>query len=225
MPDRLQHAGHPLRVVFAGQHRLVPRGGDERHGGEVVDLVRLDVVDDADQRELIEQVGGPERDAIEQMLDAPVVRGAEAAGDADHLVVVVEQQLRQVRPVLPRDPGDDCPLRHVWEPDIRRDAPAGLGERVEYRPSPGDGPNRNDPVLRPAYPRRGSQDDKVVWACRPYRGQGNRLIEGYEAAAVVRRQSKEVDVGELSRTVNPRAVEDCLVENGHVAVPVLVVPG
>ena len=65
MPDRLQHAGHPLRVVFAGQHRLIPRRRHERHRGEVVHLVRLHVVDDADQRKLIEQVGRAERHAVE----------------------------------------------------------------------------------------------------------------------------------------------------------------
>ena len=73
--------------------------------------------------------------------------------------------------------------------------------------------------------RIGSQDNEVVRACRPYRGQRNRLIEGDEAPAVVRRQAEQVDVAELSRSVNAGVIEDSLVENRDLAVPVLVVRG
>ena len=56
LAHRLEHARHPLRVELAGQHRLIPRRGHERHRREVVDLVRPHFVDHADQRELIEQI-------------------------------------------------------------------------------------------------------------------------------------------------------------------------
>ena len=66
-----------------------------------------------DQRQLIEQVGRPQRDAIEQVLDAPEVRGAQPPDDADDLVPFVEQQLGEVRPVLTGDSGDASALCHV----------------------------------------------------------------------------------------------------------------
>ena len=116
LPDRVEQARDALRVELAGQHRLIPRRGHERHRGEVVDLVRPHFVDDAQQRQLIEQVGRLQRDAIEQVLDAPEVRRARAADGADDLVALLEQQLGEVRAVLPGDSGDERALGHSGSP-------------------------------------------------------------------------------------------------------------
>ena len=113
---RFEHARHALRVELAGQHRLIPRRRHERHRREVVELVGPDVVDDADQRQLIEQVGRLERDAIEQVLDAPVVGRAGAADDPEDLVALLEQQLGEIRPVLTGDAGDECAFGHEVRP-------------------------------------------------------------------------------------------------------------
>ena len=75
--------------------------------------MRPDVLDEPHQRQLIEQVGRAQRDAIEQVLDAPEVRRARPADDAGDFVALLEEQLGEVRPVLPGDAGDDCPLSHV----------------------------------------------------------------------------------------------------------------
>jgi hypothetical protein len=74
LAHRLEQARHAHRVVLAGQQRLVPGGGDEGHRRQVVDLVRTNILDDPHQRLLIQQVARAERDAIEEVLDAPEVR-------------------------------------------------------------------------------------------------------------------------------------------------------
>ena len=66
------------------------------------------MLDGLDQRELIEQVGLQQRDAIEQVLDAPHVRRAQAADDAEHFVVFFEQQLGEIGAVLAGDARDQC---------------------------------------------------------------------------------------------------------------------
>ena len=55
---RLEDARDALRVELAGQHRLVPRRGHERHRREIVELVRLDLMKQTDERQLVEQIGG-----------------------------------------------------------------------------------------------------------------------------------------------------------------------
>ena len=72
----------------------------------------LDVLDHAHQRQLVEQIGRPQRDAIEQVLDPPQIRGARAPDDAGDFVALLEEQLREIRPVLPGDSGDDRALSH-----------------------------------------------------------------------------------------------------------------
>ena len=69
--DGVEHPRDALRVELAGEHRLIPRRRHERHGREVVDLVRPHIVDESKERQLVEQVGVPQRDAVEQVLDAP----------------------------------------------------------------------------------------------------------------------------------------------------------
>lgn len=52
-----------------------------------------DLVKDLDERQLVEQVGRPEFNPVEEMLDPPQVRGAQAADDADDdLVPLLEQE-------------------------------------------------------------------------------------------------------------------------------------
>ena len=46
----------------------------------------------------------------QQVLDAPHVRRAQAADDAEDFVALVEQQLGEVRPVLAGDAGDQRAL-------------------------------------------------------------------------------------------------------------------
>src|SRR5207344_1141946 len=71
-----------------------------------------DLLDDLEQRKLVEQIGRQQRDAIEQVIDAPVIGRAEAAGRPKDLVTLFKQQFGEVRAVLSRDARDKCALGH-----------------------------------------------------------------------------------------------------------------
>jgi hypothetical protein len=75
--------------------------------------MRADVGEHADERQLVEQIRRPERNAVEQVLDPLHIRRARAPDDSDDLIILLEQQLGEVRPVLTGDPGDNRALSHV----------------------------------------------------------------------------------------------------------------
>ena len=60
-----------------------------------------------DQRQLIEQVRLDEIDTAAQMLDAGEILRAGSAHHAEHLISLVQQQLREIGTVLPGDAGDE----------------------------------------------------------------------------------------------------------------------
>ncbi len=66
-----------------------------------------------DQGELIEQVAGPQLDAVEQVLDAPEIRRRGTSHHADHAVTLVEEELGKIRAVLPSDAGNQCSFLHA----------------------------------------------------------------------------------------------------------------
>jgi hypothetical protein len=61
---------------------------------------------------LVEQVGRDDLDPVEQMADALIRVMRRPPDHADDPVSLVQQQLGQVRSVLPGNPGDQCG-RHV----------------------------------------------------------------------------------------------------------------
>ncbi len=110
LPYGFEDPRDPLRVELPGQHRLFPGSGHERHGRQVVELVRPNIGEHADQRELVQEIRRPQLNTIEQMFDPPQIGRAGSADDADDLVAFVEEQLGQVGAVLTRDAGDDRAL-------------------------------------------------------------------------------------------------------------------
>ena len=67
-----------------------------------------------EQRRLVEEVAGHQLESILNVGDPLEVDGAGPAHHADHLVALLEQELGQVRTVLPGHPGDQRSLRHGW---------------------------------------------------------------------------------------------------------------
>lgn len=99
-------------------------------GGEVVDLVWLHLLDDADQAGGVGQVAVVEDEAaildvrvLVQVVDAVGVEEAAAALDAVHLVAFFEQQFGQIGAVLPGYAGDEgnfsCGGGHAGCPCLR----------------------------------------------------------------------------------------------------------
>ena len=74
----------------------------------------LRLFDCADQRELVEQVARDQRDAVEDVLDALVVGGGLATGEAKDFVAFVEQEFCEVGTGLASDTGDErAACRHA----------------------------------------------------------------------------------------------------------------
>ena len=78
--------------------------------------MRPDLVNEPDERQLIEQVARLDRDAVEQMLHAPEVGRARPPHRADHLVALREQQFGEVGSVLSGNTGDNGAFGHEENP-------------------------------------------------------------------------------------------------------------
>ena len=112
LADRLEQRRRADGGELRGQHRLLPRHRHERDGREVVDLVRPERAQRANERELVVHVGLDELEAVAHVREVRVARRA-AAHDAENVVAVVEQELGEQRAVLPADAGDErAAFRH-----------------------------------------------------------------------------------------------------------------
>ena len=82
-------------------------------GGQVVNFIRLVLLDQIHQRALIVQVALDDLDIVLQMLDALEGQGAGTPHHADDTIVLGEQQLGQVRAVLAGNSGNQCGGQYV----------------------------------------------------------------------------------------------------------------
>ncbi len=114
--DRLQEVHRaPARDVERGQ-RLLERDADEALRREIVNLVGLRLLDEADRAREVRQVildqmqvGMPDRAHFGETPEIDRARPTERAVDR---VTLRKQQLRQVCPILAGDAGDDRLARH-----------------------------------------------------------------------------------------------------------------
>ena len=104
--------GHVFGLLEAHRHMA--------HCAQVVDLVRLRLLHDADQVGAVRQITVVQLEALVvdmrvlvQMVHAVGVEQAGAALDAVHRVALLQQQFRQVGAVLAGDAGDECSF-HGW---------------------------------------------------------------------------------------------------------------
>ena len=119
--NRLQQPGGAQPVGVSGVLRLVEGDVDLALGRQVVDLVRLDGHHQPVEAARVRHVTVVEREAhafevrwmgVLEVVDAAAVHGRGAAHHPVNLVALVQQQLRQVGPVLAGDPGDQGALCH-----------------------------------------------------------------------------------------------------------------
>jgi hypothetical protein len=110
-PDR-SHARDVIRVLGN-----VERHAHVRLGSEVIDLVGLDLVNEAYEARRVGQVRVMQKQAhlllvgvAIEVVDALGVEGGRPAHQAVDLVALVEQLLSEEGPVLPGDAGDDGTL-------------------------------------------------------------------------------------------------------------------
>jgi hypothetical protein len=90
-----------------GGHGLIERHTDEALGSEIVDLVGLRAFEKPDAGSRVRQVVFDQRElrmvVYPQLLDAPEIDGAGSPVGPENAITLVEQQLRQVRPILTGD--------------------------------------------------------------------------------------------------------------------------
>src|SRR5215208_5279395 len=106
-PHCLEQPRDAERGHLTRKHRLLPGGRDEALRRQVVDLVGLNLIDDGEERCLVEEVCAKELDAIAEMLDAATSVRTRAACDTNDTVAKVEKVLGQIAAVLTGDAGDE----------------------------------------------------------------------------------------------------------------------
>src|SRR5262249_34130085 len=109
---RLEHPRDAERGELAREHGLIPRRLDEALRGTIGGLFRLKLLDSVRERRLVEQVSGHELDAVDEMSDPLIWSRRAATHDADDAIVLLEQQLGEIRAVLARDTSDERSACH-----------------------------------------------------------------------------------------------------------------
>ena len=115
-PDRFQHVGDRHRRDVGGKDGLPPRGRDERLRGQIVEFVRLHVLNHPYQRREVRHVGVVKPELIGNAEPAqPMIRHPEmrrAADDTMNLIALADQQLRQISSILAGDARNQSSLGH-----------------------------------------------------------------------------------------------------------------
>ena len=119
-PQRLQQPQRAECIAVGGVLRCLEAHLDVALGGEVVDLVGSDLLDQPDQAGGIGEIAVVQKEPgvglvriLVEVIDAFGVEGRGPALDPVNHIALAQQQLRQERPVLAGDAGDQCnPFRH-----------------------------------------------------------------------------------------------------------------
>jgi hypothetical protein len=114
----LQQPQRAQAIDVGGVLRLLEADGHVAHGAQVVDLVGLHLLHDAQQAGTVAQVAEVQRKGVidvgvlVQVVDTLGVEQRRTALDAVHRVAPTQQPFGQVGAVLARDAGDECGLGH-----------------------------------------------------------------------------------------------------------------
>src|SRR6185503_9570359 len=106
--DRVQAAFDSAAVERHGELGLGRRCAEGRDRGEIVDFLWSDLVDDTLQTLIVHEVGWYQRDPVREMSDAPRVVRRAGPCQAKDVVSVLQQQLSEVRAVLPGNARHEC---------------------------------------------------------------------------------------------------------------------
>ena len=107
---RLEHAEHTETGDLGGELGLRPRQLHEADGAEVVDLVRLHLLDRGDQRREVAEVAVDELERGCLVDDHLALRVVLAANEAEHLVALADQELGEESTVLSGNSRDEGSL-------------------------------------------------------------------------------------------------------------------
>ena len=82
---------------------------------QIIDFIRLRLMQNSPQRTAIGQIAIMQEQTgcrivriLVQMIDAPGIESARPPDNAVYFVILRQKKIRKIRPVLPRDTGDQC---------------------------------------------------------------------------------------------------------------------
>src|SRR3989440_10503703 len=149
--DRLEHAQHAQPGDVSRELGLFERQLHEADRAEVVDLVRLHLLDRGDQRRQVLEVALDQLERRILVLDHLGLRVRLASHEPEDLIALAGQELGHVPAVLARDPGDERAFHVVvppWEGTEASRAANSIPGRV------GAGTRRTAPPRRARRSRR-----------------------------------------------------------------------
>ena len=104
----LEHARDAQARELGREHGLAPRRRHEGLRGQVVHLVGAALLEQADERELVQEVRLSELQAMADVLQPLAIVLARSPDHAEDRVALLEKQFGEVGAVLSRDPRDEC---------------------------------------------------------------------------------------------------------------------
>ena len=107
LADRVEQPQRAHAGRVRGELRNLEADLDVTLGAEVVDLVRLDRAHEPVEDGAVGQISEDELDLTEDVVDPRRIERARPPDHPVHLVVLLEQNLREVRAVLAGDAGDE----------------------------------------------------------------------------------------------------------------------
>ena len=117
--NRFQEMERADRADLCRVHGLIEARAHVRLRAEVIDFVGFAIADDSPQVYGVEQIAVVKVEAnvlfvsvLVEVVDTLGRKDARPAHDAMHFVPLVEQQLREIRPILSGDSGNQCDFRH-----------------------------------------------------------------------------------------------------------------
>ena len=106
--DRFQHTQNADCVHFSGILRHIEGNLHMALRGQIINFIRLHQADDADHGRGIRQISVMQRDPVQDVLDTPRIGAGSPAGDAMHLIALLQKELRQIGTVLSGDTRYQC---------------------------------------------------------------------------------------------------------------------
>jgi hypothetical protein len=115
LADGVQQASDTHGSELGCQHRLLPAGGHEGHGGQVIDFLRLHLFQNPGDGGMIEKIALVKLNSPAKVFNPLKALRAGSADHAAHPVSLVQEKLREVTSVLSSDSGNESRFRsHGW---------------------------------------------------------------------------------------------------------------
>ena len=113
--DGVEKVQSSHRIDFRGEHGLIPRSSDEGLRSQIVDLIRLDRLDDIHERGFVGEISLHELDLISESEEIEILeaRIGVSSDQSINLVASLKQCFREIGSILSEDSSDESFLHCV----------------------------------------------------------------------------------------------------------------